>query len=62
MKAWLGKFFSPGYRQLVCCAQVHKQREKVIGGEHVDVRRNYTMIKVMMLYRMYVAALKVNCV
>jgi hypothetical protein len=32
------------------CTEVHKRRENVRGGERVDVRRNYTTNKVIMMF------------
>ena len=40
--------------------EVHKRREKVRGGEHMDARRNYTTIKGSCCF--YVASMNVNCV
>jgi hypothetical protein len=51
MKVWLGMFFFVWSRTaVVFCNEVHKRREKVRGGERIDVRRNYTMSKVIMLF------------
>ena len=46
-------FFAWSQTADVLCIKIHKQREKVRGGEHVDVRRNMTSC-------LYVA-MKVNC-
>jgi hypothetical protein len=34
----------------VLCSEVHKRREKVRGGECVDVGRNFTTSKMIMLF------------
>ena len=41
--AWKG-FFSWSQTADVLCTEVHKRREKVRGGEHVDAKRNYRTI------------------
>jgi hypothetical protein len=48
---WLGKFFFAwSHTADELYIKVHKRKEKVRGGECIDVRRNYN-----------VAAIKVNC-
>jgi hypothetical protein len=46
--------FLPDHRAaVVLCNEVHKQREKMRGGERVDARRNYTTSKVIVLICMW---------
>ena len=40
---WLGMFFLCGTAD-VLCIEVHKRREKVGGGEHIDAIRNTTWL------------------
>jgi hypothetical protein len=37
MTFWLGEVFSPDQTAVVLCTEVHKRRDNVIGGKHVDV-------------------------